>query len=126
MTSSHDPFTRENCSLITDRFQNVRLLWTLPPPDATHLKEKDKEQNGPPVREQSMQPEKASAPLQTLYGAKWRRNGTGTPEDHRIIGLYLRWLSYRQECICSILVLRQPKMKSRCAPISSGSRKANR
>jgi hypothetical protein len=83
MTSSHDSFTRENCSLITDRFQNVRLLWTIekvlyPPPDATHLKENDKEQNGPPVREQSMQPEKASAPLQTYLrrelATKWHRH----------------------------------------------------
>jgi hypothetical protein len=94
MTSSHDPFTRENCSLITDRFQNVRLLWTLPPPDATHLKENDKEQNRPPVREQPMQPEKASAPLQTSLrremATKWHRHAGGSSNNRPV----LRWLPY--------------------------------
>ena len=38
---------------------------------------------------------------------------------------YQRSLWYRKNT-CPTLVLKQPKMKSRCAPISSGSRKANR
>jgi hypothetical protein len=52
-----------------------------------------------------------------------RENDTG--KDHRIIGLLC--VDYgTKKCICPTLVLKQLKMKSRCAPISSGNKKANR
>jgi hypothetical protein len=38
----------------------------------------------------------------------------------------LCWYGTEKKCTCPTAVLKQPKTKLRCAPISSGSRKANR
>jgi hypothetical protein len=52
-----------------------------------------------------------------------RENDTG--KDHRIIGVFC--VDYvTKKCICPTLVLKQLKMKSPCAPILSGNKKANR